>query len=1165
MARFLQGRVITIACCIPARFRTTRFMDHGPQRIVKIRRAYNRWVGDETLEDYALRFTARGFRKWSELRIANTALGGISFLALEAIGAVLMMSYGFTNAAWAIGAVCTVIFLVGLPISYYAARYGVDIDLLTRGAGFGYLGSTFTSLIYASFTFLFFALEAAIMGQAISMYFGVSLPVAYLVSALAIIPLVTFGITAINRLQWFTQPIWLVLLVLPYACVAWKRPETFTDFVGFAGRQHDGSFSWAAFGAACGVALALIGQIGEQVDYLRFLPEKKRANRTRWWIAVVAAGPGWVLIGGLKMFGGALLAFLALQHQLPYGQATEPTHMYQVAFGYVFDSPGVVLAATVAFVIVSQVKINVTNAYAGSLAWSNFFARVTRSHPGRVVWLVFNVLIALILLEVGVFSAIERVLGLYANVAAAWIGALAADLVINKPLGLSPKGIEFKRAHLYDINPVGMGALAIASALSLAAYTGLFGQAARAAAPLLALGGAFLAAPLIAWFTRGRFYLARRPATPAQLAPDGAAQARCVLCGNHFEVDDMAMCPAYRGTICSLCCSLDMRCGDLCRPRATVSAQAAGVVRRVMPESVLPHLYTRLVRYGAVLCVLSVVLFGALVAVYAQVAPLVAATNTALLFDIFMRTFLLMTALTGVLAWWLVLTREARTVAQQETSRQTQLLMREIRAHEETDAKLQKATSEAEAANRAKSRYVSGLSHELRTPLNNVLGYTQLLQRDTRLDEAQGAKLATIQRSGEHLLALVDGLLDIARIEAGRINLNIGEIHTSALLDQVDAMFAPQAHAKGLDFRIERVGRIPEIVRGDEQRLRQILINLVGNAIRFTRTGLVRLRIGYAWEVATFEVIDTGPGIAEDKLEQIFLPFERLDADLSGLTSGTGLGLTICQLLTQFMGGELAVKAADGGGTHFTLRLFLARRKVAAAVERDGSQPISGYSGPRRHILLVDDLADQRAILRDFLEPLGFTIGECSDGPSALHWLATENTDAIIMDVAMPGMDGFETARLIRARGLADAPILVVSANAYGEDVARSEAAGCDAFLPKPVDIARLQATLATLLHLEWIHEGRTTAPDAPGTVADAGSCERGLLPQRLVQRLSAAIDTGVMAGVEAVIDDIERAQPPSAPHVRELRDAARRFEFDRLRRLVSSASLAATDQGEKA
>ena len=217
------------------------------------------------------------------------------------------------------------------------------------------------------------------------------------------------------------------------------------------------------------MALALITQIGEQVDYLRFLPEKTRQNRVRWWLAMLAAGPGWIIPGALKMLAGAFLAFLALQHEIPVDKAAEPTQMYLVAFSYVFASPEWALAAMVLFVIVSQVKINVTNAYAGSLAWSNFFARITHSHPGRVVWLVFNVAIALMLMELGVFEAIEEVLGLYANIAIAWIGALVADLVINKPLGLSPRQIEFKRAHLYDINPVGVGSMLIASLLAILA------------------------------------------------------------------------------------------------------------------------------------------------------------------------------------------------------------------------------------------------------------------------------------------------------------------------------------------------------------------------------------------------------------------------------------------------------------------------------------------------------------------------------------------------------------------------------------------------------------------------------------------------------------------------------------------------------------------------
>lgn len=1123
-------------------------MPTGPQRIVKIRRAYNRWVGDETLEDYALRFTARSFRKWSELRIANTALGGISFLVLEAIGAVLMVQYGFTNTACAILVTSGAIFLIGLPISYCAARYGVDIDLLTRGAGFGYIGSTITSLIYASFTFLFFALEASIMGQAISIYCGISLPLAYLVSALVIIPLVTFGITAINRLQWLTQPLWLVLLVLPYLFIAFEHPHIFAGATVFTGEQSDGGFHWQAFGAACGVTLALIGQIGEQVDYLRFLPERGSSNRIRWWAAVIGAGPGWVVLGALKMFGGALLAYLALQHHLPYARATEPTHMYQVAFGYVFASPRVALTCTVLFVIVSQVKINVTNAYAGSLAWSNFFARVTRSHPGRVVWLVFNVLIALVLLEVGVFGAIDRVLALYANVAAAWLGALSADLMINKPLGFSPPGIQFKRAYLYDLNPVGLGAFLLASIASLLAYGGVFGDAARVAAPLIALAGAFASAPLLGWLTRGRFYLARAPATADQVAPDGQDHARCVLCNNRFEIDDMALCPAYSGTICSLCCSLDMRCGDLCRPHGRASTQIAGLLQHLLPQSLLPHLYTRLARYALVLAVMTAVLAGSLIVVYAQVAPLVAGSAMPGLLDIFLRTFFLMLVLAGVLAWWLVLTREARAVAQQETSRQTQLLMREISAHKQTDAKLQRATAEAEAANRAKSRYVSGLSHELRTPLNNVLGYAQLLVSEPTLDPAHAEKLAIIQRSGEHLLALVDGLLDIARIEAGRIALNMSDIGLPALLAQLDAMFAPQARARDLAFAIERVGRLPARVRGDEQRLRQVLINLLGNAVRFTRTGTVRLRVSYAWEVATFEVIDTGPGIAAEQLEQIFLPFERLCAD--GDNSGTGLGLTICQLLSQLMGGELSVHANQPHGSHFTLRVFLARRKAPPSAASPWDRVV-GYRGERRHLLLVDDLADQRRVLQASLAPLGFALAECADGTEALHWLATHNTDLILMDVALPGLDGFETARLIRDRGLSAAPILVISANAYADDVARSQAAGCDAFLPKPVNIKHLQEKLAALLHIQWEREEGPTQYETSSAPADV-PVGRKALPASIAGKLAAALNTGNMAGVMAAIDRIVRAHPEHADSLADLREAARRHELGRLQLLLT-------------
>lgn len=313
------------------------------------------------------------------------------------------------------------------------------MDLLTRGAGFGYIGSTITSLIYASFTFIFFALESAIMAQALELYFQLPLPIGYVVCSLVIIPLVFFGVTLINQLQFWTQPIWIGLMVLPYLCILYKQPEAVTDWLHFAGESGSGArFDPLLFGEAATISFSLIAQIGEQVDYLRFLPNKQASNRRSWWLALLLAGPGWILFGCAKQLGGSFLATLAISHGVSLEKAKEPTQMYLVGFEYVFSNPAVVLAVVTLFVLISQIKINVTNAYAGSLAWSNFFSRLTHSHPGRVVWLVFNVAIALLLMELGVFATLEAVLGLYSNVAIAWVGTLVADLVINKPLGLSP-------------------------------------------------------------------------------------------------------------------------------------------------------------------------------------------------------------------------------------------------------------------------------------------------------------------------------------------------------------------------------------------------------------------------------------------------------------------------------------------------------------------------------------------------------------------------------------------------------------------------------------------------------------------------------------------------------------------------------------------------------
>ena len=1122
--------------------------DHATpeQRIIKIRRDYNTWVANETLEDYALRFTARSARKWSELRVANTAFGAISFLLLEAIGGSLLVSYGFTNAMWAIAVVSILIFLTGLPISLYASRYGVDMDLLTRGAGFGYIGSTITSLIYASFTFLFFALEATIMALALQQCFGLPLTPAYLICALAVIPIVTHGITLISRLQAWTQPLWLVLLALPFAFVIAKAPELARELPQFTAASETRSgpgFNLLMFGAASSVLMAMVTQVGEQIDFLRFLPEKTAANRGRWWFGMLAAGPGWILMGAARLIGGAFLAFVALRGGVAPEHALEPTEMYRVGFGYVFDSPRLALAAMTLLVVLSQLKINVTNAYAGSLAWSNFFARITHSHPGRVVWVVFNVAIALVLMELDVFHALERVLGLYSNVAISWVGAICADLVINKPLGLSPPGIEFKRAHLYDVNPVGVGAMLLASLLSILAFTGLFGPLAQAFSSFIALAAAFVTAPLIAFATKGRYYLARKPA-----ADDGiAASRRCCICERTYEREDMVLCPAYRGPICSLCCSLDARCHDACKPDASLAQQFSKLTQRLLPSAASTRLNTRLGHYLLLMSLSVSVIAAALSLIYLQESTLVANADPAIaaaLRATFWKVFGVLFVVDGIGCWWLVLTAESRRVAQEESNRQTHLLTREIEAHRQTDAELQAAKQLAERANQAKSRYVTGISHELRTPLNSILGYAEMLQYDPTIPAPRRGAVDVIRRSGEHLLSLVDGLLDIARIESGKLTLGSDEVRFPEFMNQLAGMFRLQAQNKGIAFVYDAPAALPAVVRTDKKRLGQILINILGNAIKFTEHGEVRLAVRRRGDVTVFEVQDSGIGISTADLNRIFLPFER---GAGASSAGTGLGLTIAQMLTTLMGGELAVHSAPGVGSRFEIRLFLAEvHEPRAPIDTAVIPDIIGYAGERRRVLIVDDQAVDRRLVADTLEPLGFDVTEASSGVEALRLVPHLHPDLILLDINMPGLNGWETARLLRTNFDRPPPILILSADAFEAEQAPAAGIASKDFLVKPVGVATLLTRIREKLDLVWISRKIADEAAAPAQIP---------LPAAAVASLRELGTIGHIKAILEKLDELDRTEPRCHGRVARLRSDVKSFQIaDFMRHLETDA-----------
>lgn len=529
------------------------------------KRSYAKMAADESREDYSLRYAPHSFRRWSPTMVASTALGGIAYLADFAIGASIVFTYGFTSGLASILCAATIIFVTGIPIARACAKYGLDMDLVTRGAGFGYFGSTLTSLIYASFTFIFFALEGSIMAQAMHQAVGLPVEIGYLITTLIVIPIVFRGMGALAKVQAWTQPIWLIGMVLPFVVLAFEAPDAWGAFASFGGTEGAGSgFSWVAFGLGTGVALSLIAQIGEQADYLRFMPAKTEQNKRRWNLAVLAAGPGWVVIGAAKQLGGALLAFVALEavgktHALePIAPQVEALKPWLGSFA---------LPAAALFVIVSQIKINVTNAYSGSLSWSNFFSRVTHKHPGRVWYIFLNLAIALTLMEMNMFAALNKLLGFYSNVGIAWIVAVAADLVINKKMGWSPPYIEFKRAYLYAVNPAGFGAMVIASVVSILAFFGLFGQYAEAFSTFIAAGLAVVLCPLIAWATKGKYYLARpNPVNgPHVDVPDVTATHACGVCETAYELPDIADCPVQSGPICSLCCSLDAECGDVCR------------------------------------------------------------------------------------------------------------------------------------------------------------------------------------------------------------------------------------------------------------------------------------------------------------------------------------------------------------------------------------------------------------------------------------------------------------------------------------------------------------------------------------------------------------------------------------------------------------------------
>ncbi|HET7792374.1 MAG TPA: ATP-binding protein, partial [Rhizobacter sp.] len=726
---------------------------------------------------------------------------------------------------------------------------------------------------------------------------------------------------------------------------------------------------------------------------------------------------------------------------------------------------------------------------------------------------------------------------------------------INKPLGLSPPGIEFKRAHLYDVNPVGVGAMGAASVLSIAAYLGLFGPLAEAFSALIALITAMVVSPLIAWATKGRYYIARQ----SKGLFTGLQQ--CVICEREYESDDLAHCPAYLGNICSLCCSLDARCNDLCKPEARLSSQWSRALRKLLPQRVWPYIDTGLGHYLLVMAIVVPLLAGVFALLYQQelrnLGELTDSLAPALKLG-FIKAFAALLLVSGIVAWWLVLTHKSRQVAQEESNRQTQAvheqtraLRREIDSHRQTDLALQEAKLAAELANQAKSRYITTVSHELRTPLNSILGYAQLLEEDPSIPGHRRQAVSVIRRGGDHLLSLIEHTLDIARIEGGKLRLEPRPLRFREAVQQLVHMFELQAAGKGIEFRADLGEVVPEVVRADEKRLRQILINVLGNAVKFTQAGRVVFRLRYAREMAVFEVEDTGPGIAADELGHIFEPFARGSETTSG---GTGLGLTIAKMLTDLMGGELTVTSTLGQGTVFRIKLFLPEARGAVAALEVPRATRTGYRGERRRVLIVDNEEVDRSLLATVLQPLGFELMQAASGHEALALLAGFDPHAILMDLAMPGIDGWATIRAIRSQGLSGAPIAIVSGNAFDKDLENDVGITPQDFVLKPVRVNELLDWLGARLGLEWLEVPRPSSKDGVPAGAPPPAPTWVLPAENQLRALDELINLGYFRGIVNKLDEIESENAAHASFVDHLRGLARNFQLDAMSGLVRRA-----------
>ena len=487
---------------------------------------------------------------------------------------------------------------------------------------------------------------------------------------------------------------------------------------------------------------------------------------------------------------------------------------------------------------------------------------------------------------------------------------------------------------------------------------------------------------------------------------------------------------------------------------------------------------------------------------------------------------------------------------------------RDISERKEAEAAREAALEEARRLAQLRSDFLARMSHELRAPLNAILGFTQNLLDDRELGARASRNVGIIRQSGEHLLALINDVLDLARIDAGRIELHPEPIELMRCLQVVADIIRVKADQKGLSFGIARAPGLPAAVRVDELRLRQVLLNLLSNAVKFTDTGQLTLRVSQASKressvpaqvLLRFEVEDSGVGMSEAQMTRIFEPFEQV-GEARRRSAGAGLGLAISRQLVNLMGGEIRVRSREGRGSVFWFELQLPVCEDAVA-RLPANARIIGYAGPRRRILVVDDAPILREMLTQVLHSAGFEVAQASDGAEGIELASSLKPDLIVMDLTMPVMDGLQALRHIRKLpALARIPVLAASAGALPDSEVEAVAAGASGFIAKPVSAAMLLQRVGDLLELELIFGTKPSGAAGASANVPQGADGGLVVPSaEEIEVLHKLARVGSMRDVLARARHLESLDPRYGPFAARLRGLAESYQSQALMELLDS------------